>query len=100
MQVTQELVTVMADPLTGEVNLVLAGYRIVLTTGEAALLAKGLVSSLERLRDQAAAEAAPASESWQVERTLSDAEAMEQRTRALIQAKMREKGLSLREEDR
>ncbi len=100
MQVTQEIVTVLADPLLGEVNIVLAGHRIALSVDEAAQLAKGLVSSLERLRGQAVPDPAASSEPWQVERAPSDAEAMQQRSRALIQATMREKGLSLREEDR
>jgi hypothetical protein len=99
MQVTQELVTVLADPLLGEIHIVLAGHRITLSADDASLLARGLASSLERLRGPTAPEPHGA-EPWQVERAPSDAEAMQQRSRALIQATMREKGLSLREEER
>jgi len=98
MQVTQEVVTVLADPLLGEVQIVLAGYRILLSAEEATLLAKGLAASLERLHLHAAPAASP--EPWQVDRAPADAEAMQQRSRALIQATMREKGLSLREDER
>ena len=93
MKVTQELVTVLADPAAGEVNVVLAGYRLALSAEEAAALAEGLAAGLGRLR-QAQAPAEP----WQVQRAPGEAEAMQSRTRALIQATMREKGLTLREE--
>jgi hypothetical protein len=94
MQVTQELVTVLADPVAGELNIVLGGYRLALSAEEAASLAEGLAAGLERLR-QAAVQP---SEPWQVQRAPGEAEAMQSRTRALIQATMREKGLTLREE--
>jgi hypothetical protein len=104
MQITQELVTVLADAQAGEITIVLAGYRIVLSTEEATQLARGLASGFERLVGPAASEPATATEPavgadpWRLDRAPSAAEGMQQRTRALIQATMREKGLALREE--
>ncbi len=112
MKVTQETVTVLPNAALGEVNIILAGLRITLTVEESSLLAKGLANSLEQLQGAQKHEAA-ALESWITERSTpaaadlrsgtagkdaaADSQAM-QRTRALIQASMREKGLSLREE--
>lgn len=113
MKVTQELVTVWAEPETDEVNFVVAGLRITLTAEETALLASGLARSLERLRgarardaDEADAGTRPAEPAVIVRRDdgaalpPAEAEAMQLRTRALIQASIRDKGLSLREETR
>lgn len=100
MRVTQEIVTVLADPPAGEVNVVLAGHRIALSIDEAVLLADGVTACLERLRAQAAAPGGAPPEVWQVQRAPGEADAMQQRTRALIQATMREKGLALREDGR
>ena len=103
MRVTQEVVTVLADPQAGEINIVLAGLRIVLSTEESAQLAQGLAASLERL----AGSAAQPGEAWSVrrapgddtaDRALAEAEAIQHRARALIRATMRAKGLSLGEE--
>jgi hypothetical protein len=106
MKVTQEIVTVLPDPLAGEINIVIAGYRIALTADESALLVHGLATSLERLVGGSAAQPA---EVWSVRRdqpengasdtSVDAAEAMQQRTRALIRATMRAKGLSLGEEN-
>jgi hypothetical protein len=115
MKVTQETVTVLPNAALGEVNIILAGLRITLTADESSLLARGLASSLEQLQGMQKQEAA-AAETWGVGRSTPDApdlrsgsagkdaaaesEAMQQRTRALIQASMRDKKLSLREEQR
>ncbi len=95
MRVTQEAVTVLANPVAGEINIILGGLRITLSADESALLAGGLVNGLEQLRAMAKAEAAMP-ETWGVGRA-DEAEAMQQRTRALIQATIRDKGLSLRD---
>jgi hypothetical protein len=101
VRVTQEVVTILADPQAGEINIVLAGFRIALSIEEGAALAQGLAPALERLVG-----ASPAAEPWSVRRTASpetaadpaDAEAIQARARALIRATMRAKGLSLGEE--
>jgi hypothetical protein len=107
--------------VAGEVNIVVSGYRISLTADEAAVLARGLLNCLSHLRwgerramedaghskpslpgalprivssDDAAAHAESAAP------PAADADVGQQRTRALIQASIREKGLSLREERR
>jgi len=110
MKVTQELVTVWAEPDADEINVVLAGLRLTLTAEETALLASGLARSLERLRaghgrDAGEASAKPGEASGVIVRkddagAQGEADAMQLRTRALIQASIRDKGLSLREETR
>lgn len=111
MKVTQELVTVWAEPDADEINVVLAGLRLTLTAEETALLASGLARSLERLRaghgrDAGEASAKPGEASGVIVRKddagapQGEADAMQLRTRALIQASIRDKGLSLREETR
>ena len=106
MHVAQELVSVLADPSTGEVHVVLAGWRISLNADEAALVTQGLLAGLDRLKAAARAEPAAPGAPWAVGRAgdppsaAADSEAMQVRTRALIQASIREKGLSLREEPR
>jgi hypothetical protein len=112
MKVTQELVTVWAEPDANEVNVVLAGLRLTLTAEETALLASGLARGLERLRAMQPREAgetgARAGDGSGVIVRRDDAaappqgeaDAMQLRTRALIQASIRDKGLSLREEPR
>jgi hypothetical protein len=105
--------------VAGEVNIVLSGYRISLTADEAAQLARGVLNCLGRLRwgeqraaGPAAASPLPASlpEAPPRAATKDDArpavspvpgsDAVQQRTRALIQASIKDKGLSLREERR
>lgn len=114
MKVTQETVTVLPNAVLGEVNIILAGLHITLTLDESSLLASELASSLEQLHGSPKPEAA--AEAWGVGRSTpaapdprpspagkdaaTESEAMQQRTRALIQASMRDKGLSLREEKR
>ena len=114
MKVTQETVTVLPNVAAGEVNIILAGLHITLTLDESSLLASALASSLEQLHGSPRPEAA--AEAWSVGRSMSAApdprpgsagkdaaagsEAIQQRTRALILASMRDKGLSLREENR
>lgn len=112
MKVTQELVTVWAETDADEVNIVIAGLRLTLTAEETALLASGLARSLERLRaaqpkDADEAGARPADTPAVIVRKdegsappPGEADAMQLRTRALIQASIRDKGLSLREETR
>jgi hypothetical protein len=112
MKVTQEVVTVWADPLVGEVNFVLSGFRITLSADEATHLANALAEGVDRLHRAAAAAAAsmpvpvspaadPATDgAATASLTSAETEAIQYRTRALIQASIREKGLSLREEER
>ncbi|HZT51641.1 MAG TPA: hypothetical protein VFA22_06905 [Stellaceae bacterium] len=107
MKVTQELVTVWADPDAEEVNVVVGGVRLTLTPEESALLAGGLARSLERLRSphgKDAAEAVRAADPVLVRKDepppSAETDSMQLRTRALIQASIRDKGLSLREETR
>jgi hypothetical protein len=114
MKITQEAVTVLPNVARGEVNIVLGGIHITLTAEESLLLAAGLANSLDQLQGVEPREAA-AAETWEVGRSTqadpdlrsssSDKEAASQsevlvRTRALIQASMRDKGLSLRETPR
>jgi len=107
--------------VAGEVNVVVSGYRISLTADEAALLARGLLNCLGQLRwgEQRAAgqaiagpsttspvEAPPrASAAYEGAKPAAspaaeEADAPQQRHRTLIQASIRDKGLSLREERR
>jgi hypothetical protein len=114
MKITQEALTVLPDVAQGEVNIMLGGIHITLTAEESLLLAAGLANSLDQLQGIAPRDAAVA-ETWEVGRSTpadpdprsnsSDKEAatpseMLVRTRALIQASMKDKGLSLREEPR
>jgi hypothetical protein len=118
-RVAREIVSVLPDPAAGEVNIVLSGYRISLTADEAALLARGLLNALGRLRwgetrsiGAAAANPSLASLSEAPPRAAAkddakpavspapNSDAVQQRTRALIQASIKDKGLSLREERR
>ncbi len=116
MKVTQEIVTVWAEPDTETVNILLAGLHITLDADETVLLASALAKSLERLRAQPARETGdsalleriatkPAEPPAVIVRkdeaaNPADVEAMQLRTRALVQASIRDKGLSLREEPR
>jgi|SRR5690348_4724798 hypothetical protein len=115
MKVTQEVVTVWADPLAGEVNFVLSGFRITLSAEEATHLANALAEGVDRLRQApmpTVASAVPAMPAPNPPAdpaadgptghspTAAETEAIQHRTRALIQASIREKGLSLREEER
>jgi hypothetical protein len=58
MRVTREILTVLADPATLEVSIVMPGLRVTLTTAEATLLTNTLSYGLERLDPQAPAAAA------------------------------------------
>ncbi len=112
MKVIQELLTVLANVASGEVNIILGGFRVTLTAGEALLLANGLANGLEQL--QAVEKQGAAAEGWSVGRSTlaateqrsgaaakdAEAEAVQQRARALIQASMRDKGFSLLETPR
>jgi hypothetical protein len=115
MKITQETMTVLPNGALGEVNIIFAGHRVTLTADEASLLAIGLANSLEQLHglqkhDATAAEAwgvgrsAPAAPEPRpaaaVKDAAADSDGIQHRTRALIQASMRDKGLSLREEQR
>ena len=116
MKVTQEVVTVWADPLVGEVNFVLSGFRITLSADEATHLANALAEGVDRLqrvpRPAATPAPVPASPPADPPSELAtdgaaaaslasaETEAIQYRTRALIQASIREKGLALREEER
>jgi hypothetical protein len=105
MKVTQEIVTVWAEPETDEINIVLAGMRITLNSEETSLLVSGLAKALERSRPPPGRDAGDAP-SILVRKDESggapspDSDPMQLRTRALIQASIRDKGLSLREEPR
>lgn len=118
-RVAREIVTVLPDPAAGEVNIVLSGYRISLTADETALLARGLLNCLGQLRwGEKRAAGDPGQSTTSLPETLprasakdaaaaptlspvaAESEAAQQRTRTLIQASIRDKGLSLREERR
>ena len=107
MKVIQESLTVLANVASGEVNIILGGFRVTLTAGEALLLANGLANCLEQL--QGMEKQGTAAEGWSVGRSGeqrtgggkdAEAEAVQQRARALIQASMRDKGFSLLETPR
>jgi hypothetical protein len=104
-RVAREIVSVLPDPVAGEVNVVVSGYRISLTADEAALLARGLLNSLGQLRwgeTRAAGQPAanpPVTGSPEAPAAI-EPEPAQQRHRTLIQASIRDKGLSLREERR
>jgi hypothetical protein len=102
--------TVLPNAALGEVNIILPGLHITLTLDESTQLASGLASSLEQLQATPPREGAAAG-SWDVGRSKpaaadprSGAASTDTdttlRTRALIQASIRDKGLSLREEQR
>jgi hypothetical protein len=113
MEITREVVTVFANPTAN--HFVLSGYRLVLTTEEAHSLA-GAVNRLKRPAGDASEAATsepflatapaaitdhPATVSGPrhlVRPSPAEAEAVQQRARALIQGSIRGKGLSLREE--
>jgi hypothetical protein len=115
MEITREVVTVFANPTANQVHIVLSGYRLVLTTEEAQSLGRAL-HRLDRPNGDAAEATGEASlatalatitehpaANSSVPRHLvrpspAEAEAVQQRARALIQGGIREKGLSLREE--
>jgi hypothetical protein len=110
MRIIPEVVSVFADPLASEVNVVISGFRISLTADESTLLLDGLIASLERLRaTQKATNSTP--EGWRIERHADGSvsapgptahepasEFQQQQNRASVQAAIRTKGLSLREE--
>ena len=109
MRIIPEVVSVFADPLASEVNVVISGFRISLTADESTLLLDGLIASLERLR--AAQKATTTPDGWRIERhpdgsvstpgpTVHEpaSEFQQQQNRASVQAAIRTKGLSLREE--
>lgn len=113
MKVTEETVTVLPDPALDEINIVLAGLCITLSADEALLLAHALAGGLERL--QGMPEDAAAAETWLAgplpfapdpgrhaigKQAVAEPETTRQRTRALIRASIRDKGLSLRAEQR
>jgi hypothetical protein len=119
-RVAREIVSVLPDPVAGEVHVVVSGYRISLTADETAVLARGLLNSLAQLRwgeKRAAGQAiagpsitsaddAPrASAAYEGAKPAAPPaaaapDAAQQRHRTLIQASIRDKGLSLREERR
>jgi hypothetical protein len=116
MEITREVVTVFANPTTNQVHIVLSGYRLILTIEEAQSLARALNRLDRPAGDGAEATAGepalatalaaitdhPAANSsgprHLVRPSPAEAEAVQQRARALIQGTIREKGLSLREE--
>jgi hypothetical protein len=117
MKVTQEILTVLADPAALEVSVVMPGVRLTLTAAEAALLANMLRNGLGQLKpqDQAATPATERSNAGYAEAMLRDdhgpnrrddaanlepaiaaeSEEAHEKTRALIRARIRDKGLSL-----
>jgi hypothetical protein len=106
--------------MVGEVHIVVQGYRITLTAEETSLLARGLLNCLEQLRwaqrrdaeaetgghGASAPEARPRVTGEDdalrpfVSPPAAESDATQQRMRALIQATIRDKGLSLGEERR
>src|SRR5260221_11854041 len=114
-RVAREIVTVLPDPVAGEVNIVLSGYRISLTADETASLARGLLNCLGQLRwgekpaghSMPSLPEAPSPASSKddgakpaMSPVAAESDSVQQRTRSLIQASIRDKGLSLREERR
>jgi hypothetical protein len=115
MKIIQETLTVLPDAEQGEVNIILVGHRITLTADESSLLVNQLASSLTRLQRTQRHDATTA-ESWTPGRSAGSrpdlrsvfagkegtpaSEEVQQRTRALIQAAMKDKGLSLDQEPR
>lgn len=114
-RVAREVVSVLPDPVAGEVNVVVSGYRISLTADEAALLARGVLNCLGQLRlgeNRATSQSTsfpetppgPLAKNNGAKPVVSpvavEPDAAQQRHRALIQASIRDKGLSLREERR
>lgn len=118
-RVAREIVSVLPDPVAGEVNIVLSGYRISLSADETAALARGLLNCLGQLRwgERRAAgaaghsatslpEAPPRASAKDdeakpaVSPVAAQSDSVQQRNRALIQASIKDKGLSLREERR
>lgn len=115
MKIIQEILTVLPNAEQGEVNIILAGHRITLTTDESSMLASQLANSLTQLQRTQKHEATTA-ETWGPGRSAGSmpdlrsvfagkdgppaSEEVQQRTRALIQAAMKDKGLSLQEEPR
>src|SRR5690348_18307771 len=111
-RVAREVVSVLPDPVAGEVHVVVSGYRISLTADEAALVARGLLNSLGQLRwgeKRAAGQAIagpPATRTDEaphaayegakpaVPPPAAELDAAQQRHRTLIQASIRDKGLS------
>ena len=107
MKVTQEIVTVWAEPETEEVNILLGGLHVLLDADETALLVGGLAKAVERLRSKPPQRETGTGDAAVIVRKdegapspTGDMESMQLRTRALIQASIRDKGLSLREEPR
>ena len=111
MKLTPEIVTVFPDLQAGEVHIVLSGFRITLTADESSLLLDGLIGSLERLRAAQKPETGGGELAWRVARHVTGpaeppnppaqdalADSAQQRLRASVQATIRDKGLSLREE--
>ena len=115
MEITREVVTVFANPAANQVHIILSGYRLVLTTEEAQSLGRALnrldrpnadaaeatgeaslATALATITDHPAANAS--GPRHLVRPSPAEAEAVQQRARALIQGTIREKGLSLREE--
>lgn len=117
-RVAREIVSVLTDPVAGEVNIVVSGYRISLTADEAALLARGVLNCLGQLRwgeKRAAGQAIAGPPTTRTDEAphaayegakpavppaAAEPDAAQQRHRTLIQASIRDKGLSLREERR
>ena len=113
MKIIPELVTVFPDLNAGDIHVVLSGFRITLTADESSLLLDGLIGSLERLRAATRTDASGSDLPWRVARHPPSpaeppptntpapdnaADAAQQRLRASVQATIRDKGLSLREE--
>ena len=98
MQIYQEIVTVLPDPAAGEVNIVMAGLRIALTAEETSLLADRLVTSLGLIRAAANSEVTKPYVSPLVASTTTEPELKQLRARAVIQAGIRDKGLSVRDD--
>jgi hypothetical protein len=125
MKIDRDIVGVVADPVAGEVNVVVPGLRFALTISETSDLALGLQRSLEQLCDAPQPDSgtpdgtntlsrptggipdgqpssvgpddADVRSAWVV---APESEAAQKRTRALIHANIKNKGLSLREEHR
>lgn len=107
MKVAQEMITVVVDSDAREVFIVLAGLRVTLTQDETASLTETLFNGLERLAPKSAADGGTndiitiGSLRGDIGRAAPDEIGHNDghdRMRALIKARIREKGLAIWEE--
>lgn len=116
MRIAQETLSVLVDPDTREICIVLAGLRVALTPDETACVTNALLESLERLTTKSAEcrddkdaagdlvadllreEPGSSSEDGPQQPIPDEHGKQHEKRRALIRAKIRDKGLSLGDE--